>query len=817
MKLLSIRLHPFGAITDRTYSLTGEGAQSLLGDNEFGKSTFRESLRHALFTPTELTSGVERNTIGHWFPLTTGRSASVTLKFEHAGTTYCLEKCWGGGKRSSLTNEQTRECSVDPEQVQAKLDRMRGHSLATYERIFVASQTQMTAASIAMLRNDGDGDAAVNQAAAIASGIRQIAGDVDLESLTKWLTERVNQYYLRWNRERRTPEMSRAGQGGLEHPWVNGVGEVLSSWYMWKRAETAVTQREQYESELDRLNTVRSEAEQLRSSLAPGIDDDRTKRDGLYLRETLEARVAQLILEVDGKNRKPDAWRQRETELNLVPERLQEYSDRLAELRLEKSHADEAGRAVATRQQIARIRAAQADLDTVVRQAGECKNVTQDQANAAATIKQDLQRCEVRIEAQRLTVELSTTRQTQIEAVSGAGLPIPIELEANQPRSFDASGKVVIKFEGLTVAVKSCLDEIDNLIADHAIAERKRDELLRDTLCNDLDEACQSMRDRTSAELKVTNAKSKLEKELDGRKISDWEDDERDISNIPSTRPLATINDAITDVSVKERLLTARRSDNERFISDMKAKWPNQETLEEEIADGRTELKKAQGTLANCPTFPDGFTTASVFAANLEEREIKVKALRDEVERATTDIAALRQPGDGNDDLESLRKTAEEREDQHRKELETAEQYRRIIHAINHIRGNADPFAAVANRITQLFSRLTNGKYAALSTTFGLPNALRRNDGAELPSTRLSQGTAALLAIAVRIALAEQLLKQAPMFVLMDDPFVDLDSKRRKLAAEALQELGTHTQVIVLTCHEEHANQIGQSRVTCSI
>ena len=291
MKLLSIRLHPFGAIIDRTYSLTGTGAQSLLGENEFGKSTFREALRHALFTRITLPAGAEVREIGPWLPLPNGRSVSITLRFEHAGTTYCLEKSWGGGRRSSLTNEQTRECSVDPEQVQAQLDSMRGHSSATYERIFVASQAQMTAASIAMLRNDGDGDAAVNQAAAIASGIRQIAGDVDLESLTKWLTDRVNQCYLRWNKERRTPEMSRAGQGGLEHPWVNGVGAVLSSWYMWKRAETAVTQREQYESELDRLNTVRSEAEQLRSSLAPGIDDDRTKRDGLYLRETLEARV----------------------------------------------------------------------------------------------------------------------------------------------------------------------------------------------------------------------------------------------------------------------------------------------------------------------------------------------------------------------------------------------------------------------------------------------------------------------------------------------------------------------------------------------
>jgi len=807
MKLHSIRLHPFGAIIDRTYSLVS-GAQSLLGDNEFGKSTFRESLRHALFTQTDLTPGAESKEIGPWFPLPNGRSTSITLKFEHAGTTYCLEKCWGGGKRSSLKNEQTGEVVVDPELVQTQLAAMRGHSLATYERIFVASQAQMTD-SIDELRKDGD--AAVNQAALIASGIVRIAGDVDLESLTTKLTDSVTERYGRWDKEKCTPEMSRAGQGGLEKPWEKGVGAVLKSWYEWKSAELSVNQREQYEKERDRLNAIRSEARELISELAPDIDGDSAKTDGLYKRETLAARVAQLIGELEKKKKKLDDWRQKEAELNGVPERLQEYSDRLAELKLEKSFADQAARAVATRQQIARIRAAQSALDTAVRQADECKNVTQDQGESAATIKQNLHKCEVRIEAQRLTVELSTTRKMQIEAVSGASSPEQIDLEANQPWTFDALGKVGIKFEGMTVAVKSGLGEIDKLLADHAIAKGNRDELLRDTMCKDLDEVCQSRINRNVAKSKVTDAKTKLETELAGRTISDWDDDEQTISNIPSTRPLATVDGALNEIHVKEQVLITKRSEHENFIKEMKDKWPDQQTLDDEIAGDRTNLKTDQDNLTNCPTFPDGFTTASAFAADIKMRERKVEENRIKVEEANVGIAALGEPGD--DDLESLRNTAEEERAKHKKELETAKQYSRIIDAINHIRGNADPFAAIADRITQLFNRLTNGRYGALSTASGLPTALRRDDGAELPSTRLSQGTAALLAIAVRIALAEQLLKEAPMFVLMDDPFVDLDATRRKLAAQVLQELGERTQVIVLTCHEEHANELGPLRV----
>jgi len=810
MKLHSIRLHPFGAIIDRTYSLV-PGAQSLLGANEFGKSTFSESLRHALFTQTDLTPGAKDKEIGPWFPLPNGRSTSITLKFEHAGTTYCLEKCWGGGKRSSLKNEQTGEVVVDPKLVQTRLDAMRGHTLATYERIFVASQAQMTN-SIGELGKDGD--AAVNQAALIASGIVRIAGDVDLESLTTKLTDSVTERYGRWGEDKCTPEMSKTGQGGLAKPWEKGVGAVLKSWYEWKSAELSVNQREQYEKELDQLNADRSEAQELRSSLALGIDVDRATRDGLYQRETLTANVALLngILE-DNKSKLVD-WRQKETELIGMPERFQEYEALQKKLELEKSHAVQAVGAVAVIQQIGRIRTAESALATAVQQVGKCKNVTQEQGESAAKIKQDLDSCSVRIEAQQLIVALSTTRTVQIEAVSGTSLPTQIDLQTDQERTLEASGKVVIKLEGVTIAVKSGLDEIDELLKQHADAKNECDKLLRITMCTDLDDLRQSMKDRTSAESKVTEAETHLNTELRERTINDWERDAQAISEIPNARALKTVEDDITAVSEKRLRLTTKREQHEKFVRELKHNWPDQQTFEDAIAVERTNLSTDQDNLTNCPTFPDGFTTASAFAVGVKKREEEVEEKRLKVERATNQIAALRQPGDGDEDLESLRNTSEEKKATHTRELETAKQYSRIIDAINQIRGNADPFAAIAHRITQLFGRLTNGKYGALSTASGLPTALRRDDGAELPSTRLSQGTAALLAIAVRIALAEQLLEQAPMFVLMDDPFVDLDATRRKLAAQVLQELGERTQVIVLTCHEEHANELGPLRVS---
>lgn len=148
---------------------------------------------------------------------------------------------------------------------------------------------------------------------------------------------------------------------------------------------------------------------------------------------------------------------------------------------------------------------------------------------------------------------------------------------------------------------------------------------MSDTTCKDLDEVCQSRKEIHVAKSKVADANTKLDIELDGRTISEWDDDEKKISNIDSTRPLETVIKAIEDIRIKEKLLTAKHSEHADFIKVMEGKWSDQQTLEEEIAEDRTNLKTDQDNLTNCPAFPEGFTKASAFEADIKMREEKVE------------------------------------------------------------------------------------------------------------------------------------------------------------------------------------------------
>src|SRR5690606_11635935 len=88
-----------------------------------------------------------------------------------------------------------------------------------------------------------------------------------------------------------------------------------------------------------------------------------------------------------------------------------------------------------------------------------------------------------------------------------------------------------------------------------------------------------------------------------------------------------------------------------------------------------------------------------------------------------------------------------------------------------------------------------------------------RSDGCSVPFALLSAGTRASLGLAVRLSMARWFLEGRDGFLLLDDPFVDLDPERQRAAAEMLRRFAEEKQVIVFTCHPAHADRLGGTRL----
>ena len=105
--------------------------------------------------------------------------------------------------------------------------------------------------------------------------------------------------------------------------------------------------------------------------------------------------------------------------------------------------------------------------------------------------------------------------------------------------------------------------------------------------------------------------------------------------------------------------------------------------------------------------------------------------------------------------------------------------------------------------------KFSGGKYQKSSMKEALPSEFHRADGAAIPYSWLSAGTKDSFALVLRLSMAARFLGASNGFVMMDDPLVNMDGDRQKIAAEVLGQFSRDRQVILFTCHAQHASLLG--------
>lgn len=111
---------------------------------------------------------------------------------------------------------------------------------------------------------------------------------------------------------------------------------------------------------------------------------------------------------------------------------------------------------------------------------------------------------------------------------------------------------------------------------------------------------------------------------------------------------------------------------------------------------------------------------------------------------------------------------------------------------------------AVVQAAERYFSQWTDGRYRRIVAPLGQTvEGVELADGARVPLTGLSRGTAEQLYLALRFGLVEHFVATSgePLPIVMDDILVNFDAGRAERAARSIEELSRTCQVIYFTCH----------------
>jgi DNA repair protein SbcC/Rad50 len=798
MKLLSIRLHPFGGTANRTCTLH-DGINVLEGPNEFGKSTLSNALWHGLFTPTNLTPASLLKTMGRWYPKPGGDHARITIQFHADGQTWTLQKTWGAGASSSLEADSAAGIA-DPARVQAQLLTLLRRNEATWKHVLFTGQAQLAATMEQLHASSGK----VDDVQSLLAGPAAIPGDIPPDKLAAALESRINQHFGRWDLYSDGPEKGR----GIDNSWANGKGPLIDAFYALETVRRELSNVIRHEEAVDEVNAKISRITGEMSADEEFVLTGRGLRDGLGKRAGLDARCQLFTNELKLLKEIMSAWPGATVVIQAKESELATVTQDLESLEAELRNAKKRGQAEQMKVAHGRLVEARNEWQQAVAGLAESKAIAPALIAELRQLEAEIDRLRIQIAAQKLSAKLESSSAHSVKVRRGTGDLETIVLSPASAWEGQAEGIFLLEYQDLTLRVESGTGDVNSLFAALETARNRQGEILQ-TLGHESLAAAQLADAGHQKLITVESMKKGLyHAALQGRGEEEWTADMGALADLPETRSVEVLEKERTArLGRKAALDLEIRQERER-ITKWTAEHMDPETLTDRILAKSADANQAKQELAGLPELPAGFDSISAYLELLTRketaREQSDRQLRDlKIEQGRlTGAAPVHTAEELCADLEIKQRDFERQQADGQALL----RIRAKLQAIIADRGSDDPMQGLATAVSNHFKMLTAGRYQEVKLDGTAPT---RIDGEiTLETALLSQGTLGSLALATRLALSELYLRDMDGFFLLDDPFIDMDTSRRAAAIQAIGTFAESHQVLFFTCHPEHTGEL---------
>ena len=230
------------------------------------------------------------------------------------------------------------------------------------------------------------------------------------------------------------------------------------------------------------------------------------------------------------------------------------------------------------------------------------------------------------------------------------------------------------------------------------------------------------------------------------------------------------------------------------------------------MTDSIQKEKELNKKLDALSPMPDGVENVDAFIEAYKHKQEELTRLNEDLNKLEIERAKIHPPDQSSEELqEQLDELNEKFEIVSRK----GKAIQRVKQVADELSEHVDQqaFLGLKNDIESFISNMTDNRYKEIKIDESLPTGFVREDGNIVETDLLSTGTLDVLGLALRLSMANYFLKEQEAFLVMDDPFVDMDPGRQSKAANLLKEYSKTKQLIIFTCHPTHADLMGGNRV----
>ena len=796
MILKSIALTPFGGLTNAPLNFK-PGLNVIHGPNEAGKTTIFNALQRVLFTSTHLTPSVFGREMEPFLPLEGGDTIVVSLCLDLNGNTYALKKAWGATKSAELTLPGG-SLITDEKAVQERLISLLPAKEGTFKTVLMTYQSGLS-------KTIEELEAQQEPIQTLSTILRRAVFETDGVSVDQFkqnIESEYTAYYSRWDRERGCPESNQR--------YIRGVGNILQAHYDMEDTQTALQEAKRYEAELDEINgEISTCIDTIEIIEAYTKENERIVEDARQ-RQLLNDRLDAINARMEKYRKDNRDWPVAESEVDRIGALLPELKKKENALALEQEIAIKKEERNQLRRQLEQVEKGRQELEDAKQAAQQTPKLTDNDLEELRNTDAKLDRLKASVTASKLSVRLLAKSALSVLVQEGLSEPQSHEIASGNHISYNEGGRVKISHQDWEIDISSGESDFDALVQEFEETKGHLTALLEQHGVENLNEAIDVNNNYTACLRSVNSAVNNLEAALDGET---YEELKAKVAEIGTTEDSRDLDSILEDLySVRAEISDHKRSSeqNRERIQELIETYGSSDQLLLKLAEEAKTERETLEKIENLVPLPDGVDDVDSFIEMYEEKQAELTETNDH----KMDLLIQRADLEKNEpelSAEELNNRLVELTENFERINKRGEAVARIKDLTDRLMEEMDSntYKGLTGDLERYVVSMTENRYAQIDMEESIPRGFVRRDGVVLPYDLLSAGTRDVLALSLRLAMANHFLRDANGMLMLDDPLVDLDPRRQEKAAEAFRDFAEQKQVIIFTCHPHHAELLG--------
>ena len=808
MILQKIELCPFAGFQHRLVEFN-RGLNVVEGENEAGKSTLVNAIKAVLFENTTQGKRALTEFSDKYFPRGKSDHAKVILTFACDGNTYTLTKIWGAGSSAHLISSDGSTWN-DDQSVQVQMNKLLKVNRGSWETILFADQNTLFETADRIQKNADN----IDRIPTLKNMGGGIPGDIPADDLLADLEASIDTYTGQWDFGANGPKDNR----GIQNKWSKSVGLIIKAYYEMEDTRHKYEQLNSYELDMESA----SAEFKTRSAEKIVVQADLKKYNAFKEAVSEQNRIKLALSEaknlLDPMLVAMQEWKSKADNQIVFAETLHELSKSMDTLLAEGKLAARLDETRQSMAQYARIQGLDRRIAETQQNLTNNGSISKSDIEQIEKLMQAINKCQVSLEAQKLQATISATQTTELQIQGGIEAETTVTVQAGGTEIVEAAGQLTFKADGFSVVVKSLLEPVDELIAKLSKNQAELTAILDRYSLPSAQEYERRLLLNQTENRQLENLNQQRKEALDLAKM-DFEALKTlaiEIEAIPSTtREVNVVRDLYREEKEKHKSLTETKEKDAVFLKIWTNNYADATNLAIMVGGKSLEVQQLEKQLSALSGLPPEFKSEQEFREHIAALDGRLNTLTEQLgdlERTMTRLQTLLE----NFDSDALSLQAKLENDEARFQR-TLSEYNALRLAQTKLKAMIDaqqdnPFEAFETETARIFGQITDQRYTQIVREGEVPAGVMFKDQM-IPVELLSGGTAGSLGLAVRLAYANQYLDGLDGFLVLDDPFTDFDEGRRKGASQFLQDFAQQKQVFVMTCHSEHAADLGGHRI----